>query len=124
MYMLNNNINNERKIANELGKNVQGLENSMRESLDAINMLNDEINQLRGRNVILEEDNEHMKQLVSDLRDNNSELIDKIYDINGKAKEDQAKTRDALDKFKDDMETNMDNLNEKVTNKKNEHSAK
>ena len=124
MYMLNNNINNERKIANELGKNVQGLENSMRESLDTINMLNDEINQLRGRNVILEEDNEHMKQLISDLRDNNSELIDKIYDINGKAKGDQAKTRDALDKFKDDMETNMDNLNEKVTNKKNEHSAK
>ena len=38
MRMLNNDINNEKKKANELIKNIQGLENSMRESLDMINI--------------------------------------------------------------------------------------
>ena len=46
------------------------------------------------------------------------------FDLERKIKEDQAKICDILNKFENNMEDSMDNLDKKVTDKENKMSAK
>ena len=47
-----------------------------------------------------------------------------IFDLERKIKEDQAKIRDLFNKFENNIEANMDNLDKKVTDEENKMSAK
>ena len=55
---------------------------------------------------------------------NNMSYINMIFDLECKIKEDQAKIRDILNKFENNMGASMDNLDKKVADEENKMSAK
>ena len=69
-----------------------------------------ELDELRNNENKLKEDNEYLDNLVNSLKDNNSELIQNIKNINNEATRDQAKIRDMLNKVND----NINNLYKQI----------
>ena len=72
----------------------------------------------------LEKDNKKLSRDVELKQKNNISYIDMIFDLEHKIKEDQAKIRDLFNKFENNIEANMDNLDKKVTDEENKMSAK
>ena len=62
----------------------------------------------------LEEDNKKLSKSIELITRNNDCLIDKINNLKDEVTKDQAKIRDMLNKFNDDMDKNMNNLYEKL----------
>ena len=89
--ILNDTINNERIRSNELRDKIQELNNIEQESSDIIAELSNKIDKLKNK-----------KTNLKFIKDFNNDII-----------------RDMLNKFRDNMETDMNNLHEKVANKKN-----
>ena len=65
----------------------------------------------------LEEDNKKLKKSIELIARNNY-LTDKINNLKDEVTKDQAKICDMLNKFNDHMGNNVNNLYEKVLNKK------
>ena len=65
----------------------------------------------------LEEDNKKLKKSIELIARNNY-LTDKINNLKDEVTKDQAKICDMLNKFNGDMGNNVNNLYEKVLNKK------
>ena len=61
----------------------------------------------------LEKDNKKLSRDVELKQKNNISYIDMIFDLERKIKEDQAKIRDLFNKFENNIEANMDNLDKK-----------
>ena len=113
---LSTDLNNEKIKINELRNAIQNLENAQDLSSELIIDLSEKLNELRDRKTILEKDNKYLNTRFKVFRDENNELVKKINDIDDITR-DEAKIHDTLDKFKDNRETNMDNLYKKVTDK-------
>ena len=62
----------------------------------------------------LEEDNKKLSKSIELITRNNDCLIDKINNLKDEVTKDQAKIRDMLNEFNDDMDKNMNNLYEKL----------
>ena len=115
---LTTDLNNERIRINELRNEIQDLENAQKMLVEITNRLHREINELKNSKTILKKDNGYLKNLISSTRVTNSELYKEIKEINDSVTRVKAKIHDMLNKFKDDMETNIDNLFKKFTDKK------
>ena len=115
---LTTDLNNERIRINELRNEIQDLENAQKMLVEITNRLHREINELKNSKTTLKKDNGYLKNLISSTRVTNSELYKEIKEINDSVTRVKAKIHDMLNKFKDDMETNIDNLFKKFTDKK------
>ena len=82
---LSTDLNNEKTRANELINKIQDLEKTNKLSSNIIVDLAKELDELKNNKNKLKEDNEYLDNLVNSLRDNNSELIQNIKDINNEA---------------------------------------
>ena len=115
---LTTDLNNERIRINELRNEIQDLENTQEMFVEIIIRLHGEINELKDSKTTLKKDNDYLKNLISNTRFTNSELSNEIKEINDSVTRDQAKIHDMLNKFKDDIETNIYNLYKKFMGKK------
>ena len=115
---LTTDLNNESIRINEFRNEIQDLENAQKTFVEIINRLHREINELKNSKTILKKDNDYLKNLISSAWVTNSELSKEIKEINDSVTRDQAKIHDMLNKFKDDIETNIDNLYKKFMDKK------
>ena len=115
---LNNTINDEAIRANELRNRIEYLENAEEEPLEIMDDLNIKLNKLKNRNFFLKDDNKKLRKSIDLIENNNEHLIKENNEILDKVKKDEAKMRDMLNKFNDDMKDNMNNLNKKVNYKK------
>ena len=117
---LSTDLNNERTRANELINKMQDLEKTNELSSNILADLSKELDELRNNENNLKEDNEYLDNLVNSFKDNNSELIQNIKNINNEATRNQAKIRDMLNKVND----NINNLYKQIIDKENDFDAK
>ena len=117
---LSTDLNNERTRANELINKIQDLEKTNELSSNILVDLTRELDELRNNENKLKEDNEYLDNLVNSLKDNNSELIQNIQNINNEATRDQAKIRDMLNK----VNGNINNLYKHIIDKENDFDTK
>ena len=117
---LSTDLNNEKTIANELINKIQHLEKINELSSNILVDLAKELGELKNNKNKLKEDNEYLANLVNNLRDNNSDLIQNIKNINNEVTRDQAKIRDMLSKVND----NKNNLYKQIIDKENDLDAK
>ena len=94
MRTLSTDLNNEKTRANELINKIQDLEKTNELSSNILVDLAKELDELKNNKNKLKENNEYLDNLVNSLRDNNSELIQNIKNINNEVMRDQAKIRD------------------------------
>ena len=113
-------LNNEKTRANELINKIQDLEKTNELSSNVLVDLAKELDELRNNENKLKEDNEYLDNLVNNLKDNNSELIQSIKNVYNEATRDQAKICDMLNKVND----NMNNLYKQIIDKENDFGAK
>ena len=118
--MLSTDLNNEKTRANELIDKIQDLEKTNELSSNILVDLAKELDELKNNKNKLKEDNEHLDNLVNNLRDNNSELIQNIKIINNEVTRDQAKICDMLNKVND----NINNLYKQIIGKENDFNTK
>ena len=93
---LSTDLNNERTRANELLNKIEDLEKTNELSSKTLVDLSEKLRKLKNNKNKLKEDNKYLNNLVNNLRDNNSELIQNIKNINNEGTGDQAKIRDML----------------------------
>ena len=105
---------------NEFRNKIQNLENAEKKSSEIINKLNDE---LENKN-ILENDKETLLEKIDDLIDTNNKLEDFIREYDNNVHKTKYKIYDELNKFKNNMEDDMNNFNEKFKIKKNKLNAR
>ena len=117
---LSTDLNNEKTIANELINKIQHLEKINELSSNILVDLAKELGELKNNKNKSKEDNEYLANLVNNLRDNNSDLIQNIKNINNEVTRDQAKIRDMLSKVND----NKNNLYKQIIDKENDLDAK
>ena len=115
---LNNTINDEAIRTNELRNRIEYLENAEEEPLEIMDDLNIKLNKLKNGKFFLKDDNKKLRKSIDLIENNNEHLIKENNEILDKVKKDEAKMRDMLNKFNDDMKDNMNNLNKKVNYKK------
>ena len=113
-------IGNLNYTINELRNKIQNLENAEKKSSEIINELNDE---LENKN-ILENDKEILLEKIDDLINRNNKLEDFIRKYDNNVRKTKYKIYDELNKFKNNMEDDMNNFNEKFTIKKNKLNAR
>ena len=121
---LTTDLNNERIRINKLRNEIQDLEDTQETFVEIINRLHGEINELKNSKTTLKKENDYLNNLIVSTRLRNSELISDIKKINDSVTRDQAKIHDMLNKFKDDIETNIDNLYKSFMDKKNDFDAR
>ena len=80
--------------------------------------MNDKLDELENKN-ISENDKEILLAKIDSLIDNNNMLKDFIENYDNNVKKSKYKIYDELNKFKNNMEDDMNNFNEKFTIKKN-----
>ena len=116
-------IGNLNNTINELRNKIQNLENAENKSLKTINELNDKLDELENKN-ISENDKEILQAKIDNLIDNNNRLEDFIDNYNNNVQKSKYKVYGELNKFKKNMEEDMNNFNEKFTIKKNKLNAR
>ena len=121
---LNNTINDEAIRTNELRSRIEYLEDVEEESLEIIVDLNIKLDKLRNKKDFLKVNNKKLRKSINLIKNNNEYLIKENNEIQDKVKEDEAKIRDMLNKFNDNMKSDMSNLSKEVKYKKNELSAR
>ena len=117
---LSTDLNNEMTRTNELINKIQNLEKTHELSSNGLVDLAKELDELRNNENKLKGDNQYLDNLFNSLKDNNSELIQNIKNINNEAMRDQAKIRDMLNKVND----NINNLYKQIIDKENYFDAK
>ena len=117
---LSTDFNNERTRANELINKIEDLEKNNELSGNILVDLAQELNELKSNKNKLKEDNKYVNNLISSLRDYNSELIQIIKKINNEVMRDQAKICDMLNKVND----NINNLYKQIIDKENDFDTK
>ena len=116
-------IGNLNNTINELRNKIQNLENVEKKSLETINELNDKLDELENKN-ISENDKEILQAKIDSLIDNNNGLEDFIDNYNNNVQKSKYKIYSELNKFKNNMEDDMNTFNEKFTIKKNKLNAR
>ena len=114
--VLNRTIDNNKIKENELRYKIQNLEDTIQKKLNYIDILIDEIKKIQN---ISENDKKMLQKRINELIDDNDKLEDFIELYNDIVKEEQDKIYNKLDKFKDNMINNMNNLDKKVIDKEN-----
>ena len=117
---LSTDLNNEKTRPNKLINEIQDLEKTNELSSNILVNLAKELDELKNNKNKLKKHNEYLDNLVSSLRDNNSELIQNIKNINNEVTRDQAKIRDMLNK----VNVNINNLYKQIIDKENDFDAK
>ena len=112
---LNNTINNEAIRTNELRNRIEYLEDVEEESLQIIDDLHIKLDELKNLKKFLRDDNKKLR--IKNLIKENDEMQDKV-------KKDEAKIRDMLNRFNNNIRKNRSNLYKGVKYKKNELSTK
>ena len=110
---LNNTINDEAIRTNELRNRIEYLENAEEESLEIMNDLNIKLNELKNKKKILKDDNKKLRKSIDLIKNNNEHLIKENNEIQDKVKKDEAKIRNMLNKFNDNMKDDMKSLYKK-----------
>ena len=116
-------IGNFNNTINELRNKIQNSENVEKKSLETINELNDKLDELENKN-ISENDKEILQAKIDSLIDNNNRLEDFIDNYNNNIQKSKYKIYNELNKFKNNMEDDMNDFNEKFTIKKNKLNAR
>ena len=101
-----------------LNRDINCLQNTNQESLDAIDVLIDLISKLKEDENNLNIDKRKLEEKINKFKDENNKLEDFIEVYNDIVKEDQHKICNKLDKFKNNMENNMNTLEKKIMDKK------
>ena len=114
--VLNRTIDNNKIKENELRYKIQNLEDTIQKKINYIDILIDEIKKIQN---ISENDKKMLQKRINELIDDNDKLEDFIELYNDIVKEEQDKIYYKLDKFKDNMINNMNNLDKKVIDKEN-----
>ena len=115
---LNNTINDETIRTSEFRDRIQYLEDAEEESLEIIDELNDKLDKLKNKKTILKNDNKKLNKSIDLIEINNKYLIKENNEVQDKVKKDEAKIRDMLNKFNDNMEKNRSNSYKEVKYKK------
>ena len=110
---LNNTINDEAIRTNELRNRIEYLENAEEESLEIMDDLNIKLNELKNKKKILKDDNKKLRKSIDLIKNNNEHLIKENNEIQDKVKKDEAKIRNMLNKFNDNMKDDMKSLYKK-----------
>ena len=109
-------VGNLNNTINELRNKIRNLENAEKKSSEIINELNDE---LENKN-ILENDKKILLAKIDSLIDNNNDLVDFIENYDNNVEKTKYKIYNELNKFKNNMEYDMNNFNEKFKKKNQE----
>ena len=116
-------IGNLNNTIDELRNKIQNLENLEKKSSETINELNDKLTELETKN-ISENDKEILLAKINSLIDNNDTLENFIANYDNKVQKIKNILYNELNKFKNNMECDMINFNEKFSIKKNELNAR
>ena len=97
---------------------IENLENAEKKSSEIINELYDKLDELENKG-FSENDKEILQAKIEILIDNNNRLEDFIENYDNSVQKSKYKIYNELNKFKNNMEGDMNNFNEKFAIKKN-----
>ena len=76
--------------------------------------MNIKLDKLNNKNKFLKNDNKKLRKSIDLIKNSNEYLIKENSEIQDKVKKDEAKIRNMLNRFNDNMNDNMNNLYKKV----------